>query len=101
GDPEAEIERGEQEAERAAPSLRRTVFWLAVTGVSLYLVAPSLIDVLGSWRDLREIEPLWFAAMAVLQALSFACLWIVQRIALGDAPWAPVINSQLAGNAMA
>ena len=101
GDPEAEIQRGEEEAQRAAPSLRRTVFWLAVTGGSLYLVAPGLIDVLGSWRDLRDIEPIWFAAMAVLQGLAIACLWVVQRIALHDAPWAPVINSQLAGNAMA
>lgn len=101
GDPEGEIERGEAEAESRAPSLRRTVFWLAVTGISLYLVAPSLLDVLGSWRDLQEIEPLWFPVMAVLQGLALACLWVVQRIALHDAPWVPVINSQLAGNAMA
>ena len=47
---------------RPRPGLRRTVFWLAVTGISLYLVAPSLLDVLGSWRDLEQIDWLWFAA---------------------------------------
>ena len=36
-----EIERGEAAAP-ARGRVRRTVFWLAVTGVSLYLVAPSL-----------------------------------------------------------
>jgi hypothetical protein len=43
----AEVERGERELE-AAPEkgrggLRRTIFWLAVSAVSLYLVAPSVI----------------------------------------------------------
>ena len=38
---------------RAGPSIRRTAFWLLVTGVSLYLVAPSLLDVLGSWQNLQ------------------------------------------------
>src|SRR5207342_1184442 len=54
-DAEREIERGETEA-RPARSLARTVFWLAVTAVSLYGVAPSLIDVLGSWRDLSQLD---------------------------------------------
>jgi uncharacterized protein (TIRG00374 family) len=82
-------------------SLRRTALWLAVTGISLYLVAPSLLDVWGSWRDLARVEWWWLAVMLVLQALSFACLWELQRLALHTAPWAPVIESQLAGNALA
>jgi uncharacterized protein (TIRG00374 family) len=88
--------------EKQAPerNLRRTAFWLAVTGISLYLVAPSLIEVLSSWRDLGEVEPLWFAAMVLLQALGFACLWYVQRVALHTVDWVPVVYSQLAGNAL-
>jgi uncharacterized protein (TIRG00374 family) len=99
-DAEREIERAEAEA-RPGSSLRRTVVWLAITGVSLYLVAPTLIDVLGSAEDLDRLEPGWFAAMAVLQTLSLACLWAVQRAALNDPEWPPVILSQLAGNALA
>ena len=99
-DAEREIARGEAES-AGRPSLRRTVFWLAVTGVSLYLVAPSLIDVLGSADDLEQLNPLWFPAMAVLQALSLGCLWVLQRATLHRAPWPAVVESQLAGNALA
>jgi uncharacterized protein (TIRG00374 family) len=99
-DAELEIERGEAESQTAAPSLRRTIFWLAVTGISLYLVAPSLLDVLGSWEDLDQIDWPWFAAMLVLQAGALACLWALQRLALHRARWADVIESQLAGNAL-
>ena len=92
----AEVEAGE-----GRPSLRRTVIWLTITGISLYLVAPSLLDVLGSWRDVTRLEPIWLPVMLVLQTASFACLWDLQRVALHGAPWGPVIASQLAGNALA
>jgi uncharacterized protein (TIRG00374 family) len=99
-DAELEIERGEHEAEGRGPSLRRTALWLAITGVSLYLVAPSLLDVLGSWRDLERIDWLWFPAMLALQTGALACLWALQRMALHRARWPDVIESQLAGNAL-
>jgi uncharacterized protein (TIRG00374 family) len=99
-DAEHEIERGEEEAQRRGPSLRRTAFWLAVTGVSLYLIAPSLLDVLGSWRDLERIDWIWFPVMALLQVGSLACLWALQRMALRCPSWAAVVESQLAGNAL-
>ena len=96
-----------EEIERAAGapapsrSLRRTVFWLVVTGVSLYLVAPSVIEVAGSWDDLDQVAPWWFAVMAALQAASLVSLWELQRLAIHVRPWRPVIASQLAGNALA
>jgi uncharacterized protein (TIRG00374 family) len=99
-DAEREIERGEVEAEARRPSLRRNLVWLAITGVSLYLVAPSLIDVLGTWRDLDQIGFYWFGVIAVLQAGAFVCLWVVQRVALHRPPLADVASSQLAGNAL-
>ena len=68
----AELERGEQELDAAPESwirrMRRKLFWLAVSGVSLYLVAPSVIDALGSWRQIQRLSLAWLAAMAVLQA---------------------------------
>jgi hypothetical protein len=96
----------EQELERepAAPSpvrkWSRTAFWLGVTGVSLYLVAPSLVAVFGSWHDLDKLSPGWFPALALLQAASLACVWVLQRIALHRPRWSAVISSQLAGNAL-
>jgi uncharacterized protein (TIRG00374 family) len=98
-DVEHEIERGEAE-QPAGRSLRRTLFWLAITGISLYLVAPSLFEVLGSWSDIDRLAPAWLAGMAALQLASLACLWELQRLALHTRRWHPVIASQLAGNAL-
>ena len=95
-----EIERSERKP-AARPSLRRTAFWLAVMGVSLYLVAPSVLEVVGSWDDLDQLAPWWFGVMAALQAASLVSLWELQRIAIHVRPWRPVIASQLAGNALA
>ena len=101
----AELERGEQALEqepaKGRGSLRRTIFWLAVSAVSLYLVAPSVIAALGSWRQIERLSPAWLAAMAALQGLALACLWILQLLSLREARWQPVIASQLAGNALA
>jgi uncharacterized protein (TIRG00374 family) len=98
-DVEEEIARGEQ-TQPPGRSLRRTVFWLALMGVSLYLVAPSVIEVAGSWNDLDQVAPWWFAVMAALQAAALVSLWELQRLAIHVRPWRPVIASQLAGNAL-
>jgi uncharacterized protein (TIRG00374 family) len=100
-DAASEIARGEAEAVVKGPSIRRSAFWLGVTGVSLYLVAPSLIDVLGSWQNLGQISLLWFPLLALLQLASLACLWFLQRLTIPRSPWSAVIDSQLAGNALA
>jgi uncharacterized protein (TIRG00374 family) len=101
----AEVERGERELEQAPKKgrggLRRTVFWLAVSAISLYLVAPSVIETFGSWRQIERIGWAWLGVMAALQAGSLACLWGLQRVAIHEARWQPVIASQLAGNALA
>jgi uncharacterized protein (TIRG00374 family) len=101
----AELERGERaleaEPERGRRGLRRTVVWLLVTGVSLYLVAPSVVDALSSWRQIQELGVGSLAAMAGLQGAALACLWALQRLAVSGARWQPVIASQLAGNALA
>ena len=99
-DLEHEIQRGEA-ATPGRNRIVRSIFWLAVTGVSLYLVAPSLIDVFGSWDDLGELAPGWLAAMAGLQTLALACLWALQYLALRGPSWPAVVSSQLAGNALA
>src|SRR5215218_4919335 len=100
-----ELARGERELEvqpeRRTGTLRRTIFWLAVSAVSLYLVAPSIIAALGSWEQITRLSPAWLAAMAALQAAALACMAALQRLSLHDSRWQPVIASQLAGNALA
>ena len=99
-DTEHEIERGEAEPPPRR-KLVRTVFWLAVTGISLYLVAPSLLDTLGSWDDLDRLSPAWLGLMFALQTGMLACVWALQYLAMRGPSWPAVISSQLAGNALA
>ena len=78
--------------------LLRAIF-LAITGISLYAVAPALIDVLKAGPEVIEIEPWWLVSMLLLEAGAFFCLWRVQRIALRAPHLWPVATSHLSGNA--
>lgn len=96
-DTEGEIQRGEQEKPR---SLRRNILWLAITLVSLYLVLPSLIETFSSWRQITRFSATSLLTMFALQVAVCACLWDLQRVALGKVAWRPVIAAQLASNAL-
>src|SRR5918992_996199 len=72
---------------------------LAVTGVSLYLLAPALLGVFGAYDRLDDFNPLWWIAMVLLQIGSYACMWEVQKISMRAEHHGPVITSQLASNA--
>jgi uncharacterized protein (TIRG00374 family) len=73
---------------------------LAVAGVSLYLLLPSLLAVFASWRSLSQLD--WYFAVLVLacEAASFVCLWELDRIALHTRAWFPIAAAQLSGNAV-
>jgi uncharacterized protein (TIRG00374 family) len=77
----------------------RPVAFLALGGVALYILLPSLLAVFGSWRSLSHLD--WpFAALTLgCEAASFVCLWELDRIALRTRAWRPVIEAQLTGNA--
>src|SRR5918997_4247074 len=72
---------------------------LAITGVSLYLLAPALLEVFGAFDRLDDFNPLWYLAMVALQIGSYACMWGVQRIAMRAERTGPIATSQLASNA--
>jgi len=96
------------EAAAAHPDHRRgrgTAWWrpvvvVAVVGLSLYVLLPSLMSVFGSWRSLSHLS--WpFAILTVgCEVASFVCLWELERIVLGTRMWFPVIAAQLSGNAL-
>src|ERR687895_1542338 len=71
---------------------------LLVTAISLYLLAPALLQVFGAFDELDEISPLWFVAMVALQIGSYACMWAIQRLAVRADRWGPVVTSHLASN---
>ena len=66
----------------SAGALAKRGLLLAITGVSLYLLAPALLEVFGAFDELDDISPLWFVAMIVLQIGSYACMWGIQKIAV-------------------
>lgn len=71
-----------------------------VTGVSLYLLLPSLVAVFASWRSLAHLNWYWAAFAVLSEAGSFVCLWQLDRIALREKSWFAVACSQLTGNAV-
>jgi uncharacterized protein (TIRG00374 family) len=73
---------------------------VAVAGVAFYGLTPKLVQVLGDFPRLRDIEPVWFAVMALSESASFVCMATVQRIACGEHRLGPFLRSYLAGNAV-
>jgi uncharacterized membrane protein YbhN (UPF0104 family) len=57
---------------------------LLVTGLSLYVLFPSLVSVFSSWRTLSTIDWFWAQLMVIAEALSFVAIWRLQRIALQE-----------------
>ncbi|MER7246397.1 lysylphosphatidylglycerol synthase transmembrane domain-containing protein [Kribbella sp. NPDC000426] len=79
---------------------------LAITGVGLYIVAPSILSLFGAWPRLADVDPWWFPILVVLEGCSFAALWWLARLALdqdsaeqSNAGWGTIATAQLAGNA--
>jgi uncharacterized protein (TIRG00374 family) len=89
--------------EPVPPATRRSVIGrvllITLAGLSLYIFAPSLIDVYSSWDEVVTLQPLWLVAILGFQVASFSCMWFLQRLALRTHDWFSVITSQLAGNA--
>ena len=71
---------------RAGPLAKQGLL-LAITGVSLYLLAPALLEVFGAFDELDDFNPLWYIAMVALQVGSYACIWGVQKLALRSQHW--------------
>jgi uncharacterized protein (TIRG00374 family) len=73
---------------------------LAVTGVSLYLLLPSLLGVFSSWRSLSHLNWYWTGLALLSEAASFICLWELNRISLHENSWFVVACAQLSGNSV-
>jgi uncharacterized protein (TIRG00374 family) len=73
---------------------------LIVTGVSVYLLLPSLVAVFASWRSLSHLTWYWTVLALASEVVSFVFLWQLNRIALHENSWFVVACSQLSGNAV-
>jgi uncharacterized protein (TIRG00374 family) len=72
---------------------------LAVTGICLYLLAPSIVEVFAASGRLDEFNPIWLVVILASETASFACIWALQRILMPDVGWFDGAMTQLAGNA--
>ena len=68
---------------------------LGITGGSLYLLAPALAEVFGAFDRLDDFNPLWYLAMVGLQVGSYACMWMVQKIAVRAHHLKPIARANL------
>ena len=87
---------------RSWPLSRKTIVTravaLAVAGLAIYLLLPSLTRVLASWPRLRTLDPVWLAVALVAEVASFTCTFALQRLALQTRAWFSVVTAGLAGN---
>src|SRR4051794_34430698 len=82
---------------------------LVLTAIGLYVVAPGLLALFGSWPRLRDVEPWWFVVLIVLVGLSMASMWWLTRLALRrpagpdgthrTISWSTAATAHLAGDA--
>jgi uncharacterized protein (TIRG00374 family) len=78
----------------------RRVLVLAIAGLAIYLVLPSLIAVFGAWPRLSALSPIWFTVALAAEVASFTCNFALQRLALRTKSWFAVVTAGLAGNAV-
>jgi uncharacterized protein (TIRG00374 family) len=77
----------------------RTALLLLISGISLYVLLPSLVAVASSWRSLEHVDWVFAGLVFVCEATSSVSLWWLDRIALRTRAWFPVATAQLSGNA--
>ena len=89
-----------------APGRRQHAHWsvgrvafLAISAICLYLFAPSIAEVFSAYDRLGQVHPIWLLPATLCAIGSFACVWLVQAVALGTRDWFSVVTTQLAGNA--
>lgn len=99
GAPAARAERPSDLRHSWLRGIRRRVITLGVAAVVLYGVAPAVLEVLGAYRRLTDVDPLWWIAVVAMSAAGTWCMCALQRLALNRARWFPVVTSQLAGAA--
>jgi uncharacterized protein (TIRG00374 family) len=78
----------------------RTALAVLATGVSLYLLLPSLAAVFAATGSLSHLKWYWAAAALIAEAGGFVCIWQLDRIALRTRQWFSVACAQLTGNAV-
>ena len=83
----------------AARAVVKRLLTLLVAAVVLYGVAPAVLEVLGAYDRITDVDPGWWIAVIATSAAGILCMCALQRLVLQRPPWLPTISSQLAGAA--
>src|ERR1700712_4578742 len=75
------------------------VAFLALSAICIYFFAPSIAEVFSAYDRLGQVQPVFLLPATLCAIASFACVWLVQALALGSRDWFSVATTQLAGNA--
>jgi uncharacterized protein (TIRG00374 family) len=90
-------------AGRASSGRRRwapgRIGFLVITGLCLYVFAPSIAQVFAAWDRLGQVHPVALVGVLACETVSFACVCMLQRVALRTDDWFSVITTDLAANA--
>jgi uncharacterized protein (TIRG00374 family) len=81
-------------------AVAKRVAFLAVSAIVLYVLAPGLVSVFGSWHDLEHLSWWWFIGMVLAEALSFGFVSLFTRLVLPSAGLFGITSAQLAGHAL-
>jgi uncharacterized protein (TIRG00374 family) len=76
------------------------ILFLGVSAFTLYGLLPQLLDVWSEIPKLRNLNPVWFVAVLLLEGGSFVCQWWLTRTALPQVSWFVAGTSQLVSNAV-
>lgn len=81
------VERRNASRHAWARGIRRRILALTVAAVVLYGVAPAVLEVLGAYRRLTDVDPAWWIAVVATSAAGIWCMCAVQRLALNGSRW--------------
>jgi len=73
---------------------------LALCGLAIYVVLPSLVRVVDAWPRLATASPIWMIGALIAEIVSFTFAFTLQRLVLRTKGWFAVVTSGLAGNAL-
>jgi uncharacterized protein (TIRG00374 family) len=68
--------------------------------IGLYVVWPSLVATFGSVGELKKVAPGWFVVMALCEAASYACMWLLIGLCLGSRRYFVIGTAQVVGNSV-
>lgn len=91
---------GQKAHRHSRRSVLRHAVVVAVAGITLYVVFPSLTRVAASWPRLRTLSPWWLLGAVAAEVASFVCTFALQRLVLRSQQRFAVTTADLAGNAV-